>query len=61
MKSILNREFRYVNSAVSSKPNYLKNKFDRIRRELVARAEAEKAEAEAVTIEQAVKVRVMRS
>lgn len=47
MKSILNREFRYVNSAVSSKPNYLKNKFDRIRRELAAKDEADKAKPQA--------------
>jgi hypothetical protein len=41
--NILHSSFKYANSAESSKPNYLKNKFDRIRRELREQAEAEKA------------------
>lgn len=40
---IYSRNFRYVNAAESSKPNYLKDKFDRIWREQRKRAEAETA------------------
>jgi hypothetical protein len=36
--------FKYTNSADSAKPGYLKNKFDRIRRE---QADAEKAKPKA--------------
>lgn len=36
---ILSKEFKYTNAADSSKPGYLKAKFDRIRRELKEQTE----------------------
>lgn len=51
--------FKYTNAADSAKPGYLKKKFDRIsrdRREATAKAEAD---AEAISVEQAIKVHVL--
>lgn len=43
MLRLTDRAFHYTNSAKSSEPNYLKNKFDKIIREQRKFAEAEKA------------------
>lgn len=43
----IDRRFSYTNAADSAKPGYLKNKFDKIRRELAAKSEAIKIEVQA--------------
>ncbi len=48
----VDRTFQYTSAEDSRRPGYLKNKFDRIRRELREKAEREKKEAEAAAQEQ---------
>lgn len=52
--------FSYTNAADSSKPGYLKAKFDRERKRLAEEAASQKAKDEAVSIEQSVKVHVLK-
>ena len=56
----VNRDFNYTSAEDSRRPGYLKAKFDRIRREQREQAERERATQEAVSVEQLIKVRVLK-
>lgn len=60
MLRITDKTFHYTNAANSAKPGYLRRKFDRIRREQKEREAKQKAADEAISVEQAVKVHVLK-
>jgi len=54
------KDFKYTTAEDSMKPNYLRNKFAQVRRELREKAERERAQAEAEAAEINQKVRKMK-
>ena len=54
------KDFKYTTAEDSMKPNYLRNKFAQVRRELREKAERERAQAEATEKEINQKVRKMK-
>jgi len=56
----MDKDFKYTTAEDSRKPGYLKAKFDRIRRELREKEEAERVKAEATEKEINQKVRKMK-
>lgn len=56
----MDKDFKYTTAEDSMKPNYLRNKFAQVRRELREKAERERAQAEAEAAEINQKVRKMK-
>ena len=56
----ISKDFKYATAAESERPNYLKTRFDKIRRELREQAERERVQSEAVSVEAAIKVRMLK-
>ena len=56
----VNRDFNYTSAEDSQKPNYLRNRFAAIRKAQREQAERERATQEAVSVEQLIKVRVLK-
>lgn len=57
MRTLYDRSFKYTSAEDSLKPNYLRNRFNALRRELREREQAQKAAEEAAASEQVAKVR----
>jgi len=56
----MDKDFKYTTAEDSMKPNYLRNKFAQVRRELREKAEREREAQEAAAVEVEKKVRRMK-